>query len=50
MVRRHADPLRCALVLEPRGHEDVTAVALTEASTAEAHAGLLFMDGGGYPR
>jgi proline racemase len=48
--RRHADPLRCALVLEPRGHADVTAVALTEASTPEAHAGLLFMDGGGYPR
>ena len=48
--RRHADPLRRALVLEPRGHADVTAVALTEASTPEAHAGLLFMDGGGYPR
>ena len=48
--RRHADQLRCALVLEPRGHADVTAVALTEASTPDAHAGLLFMDGGGYPR
>ena len=48
--RRHADPLRRAIVLEPRGHADVTAVALTEASSAEAHAGLLFMDGGGYPR
>ena len=31
--RRHADQLRCALVLEPRGHADVTAVALTEASS-----------------
>jgi len=48
--RRHADPLRRALVLEPRGHADVTAVALTEASSPDAHAGLLFMDGGGYPR
>ncbi len=28
----------------------MTAVALTEASTPDAHAGLLFMDGGGYPR
>ena len=48
--RRHADPLRRALVLEPRGHADLTAVALTEASSPDAHAGLLFMDGGGYPR
>ena len=48
--RRHADALRRALVLEPRGHADVTAVALTEASSPDAHAGLLFMDGGGYPR
>ena len=46
---RHADHLRRALVLEPRGHADMTAVALTEASPP-AHAGLLFMDGGGYPR
>jgi proline racemase len=48
--RRHADALRKALVLEPRGHADVTAVALTEATSPGAHAGLLFMDGGGYPR
>lgn len=47
--KRHADELRRALVLEPRGHADMTAVALTEASSP-AHAGLLFMDGGGYPR
>ncbi len=47
--KRHADELRRALVLEPRGHADMTAVALTEASPP-AHAGLLFMDAGGYPR
>lgn len=47
--KRHADRLRRALVLEPRGHADMMAVALTEASPP-AHAGLLFMDGGGYPR
>jgi len=47
--KRHADELRRALVLEPRGHADMTAVAFTEASPP-AHAGLLFMDGGGYPR
>lgn len=44
----HADDLRRALVHPPRGHEDLTAVALTEPSSAGAHAGLLFMDGGGY--
>ena len=48
--KRHADALRRALVLEPRGHADVTAVALTETSAPDAHAGLLFMEGGGYPR
>ena len=47
--KRHADDLRRALVLPPRGHADMTVVALTEASPP-AHAGLLFMDGGGYPR
>src|SRR5436190_23150089 len=44
----HADPLRRALVHAPRGYEDLVTVALTEPSSAGAHAGLLFMDGGGY--
>jgi proline racemase len=44
-----ADDLRRALVHAPRGHEDLTAVALTEPSSPGAHAGLLFMDAGGYP-
>jgi proline racemase len=44
----HADDLRRALVHPPRGYEDLTAVALTEPSSPGAHAGLLFMDGGGY--
>ena len=44
----HADDLRRALVHPPRGHDDMAAVALTEPSSASAHAGLLFMDGGGY--
>jgi len=44
----HADDLRRALVHPPRGHDDLVAVALTEPSSAGAHAGLLFMDGGGY--
>src|SRR5262245_41821454 len=44
----HADDLRRTLVHAPRGHEDLTAVALTEPTSPGAHAGLLFMDGGGY--
>jgi proline racemase len=48
-LRKRADGLRRALVLEPRGHADIVAGVLTEAVSPEAHAGILFMDGGGYP-
>ena len=48
-LRTHADAIRCALVLEPRGHADMVAAVLTEPVSPEAHAGLLFMDGEGYP-
>lgn len=48
-LRRHADPLRRALVLEPRGHADMIAALLTEPAAPEAHAGLVFMDASGYP-
>lgn len=48
-LRRRADAVRRALVLEPRGHADMVAAVLTEAVSPEAHAGVLFMDGGGYP-
>jgi trans-L-3-hydroxyproline dehydratase len=48
-VRRHADHLRRALVLEPRGHADMIAALLTESASPEAHAGLVFMDASGYP-
>jgi proline racemase len=47
---RHADRYRRSLVLPPRGHSDMSAVLLTEPSVATAHAGLLFLDAGGYPR
>ena len=47
---RHADRYRRGVVLPPRGHEDMTAVLLTEPSSADAHAGLLFLDSGGIPR
>jgi proline racemase len=47
---RHADRYRRGLVLAPRGHDDMSAVLLTEPSTPQAHAGLLFLDASGYPR
>lgn len=47
--RRHADHVRRAVVLEPRGHADMMAAVLTEPASPEAHAGLLFMDADGYP-
>lgn len=47
---RHADRCRRGIVLPPRGHADTSAVLLTEPSSAEAHAGLVFLDASGYPR
>src|ERR1044071_2326465 len=47
---RHADRYRRGLVLPPRGHADMSAVLLTEPSSATAHAGLVFLDGAGCPR
>ncbi len=48
-LRRRADHLRRALLLEPRGHTDMTAALLTEPVSPGAEAGILFMDGAGYP-
>jgi proline racemase len=48
-LRKRADALRRAIVQEPRGHADMVAAVLTEAVSPEAHAGILFMDGRGYP-
>jgi proline racemase len=45
----HADTARRALVLEPRGHADMCAAVLTEPVSPGAHAGIVFMDAGGYP-
>jgi len=46
---RHADALRRLLVREPRGHADMCAAVLTEPASPGSHAGVLFMDNGGYP-
>jgi proline racemase len=47
-MRRQADNLRRAVVLEPRGHMDMCAALLTEPVSPGAHAGLLFMHAGGF--
>src|SRR3989442_6794790 len=47
-VRRHADPLRRALMLEPRGHADMYGAILTEPVMPGSHAGVLFMHNEGY--
>jgi proline racemase len=48
-LRAQADGVRRALVLEPRGHADMVAGLLTEPVSPGSHAGILFMDGGGFP-
>jgi proline racemase len=47
-MRRQGDHVRRAVVLEPRGHADMSAALLTEPSSPGAHAGLLFMHAGGF--
>src|SRR5215212_7365476 len=47
-VRRHADHLRRALMLEPRGHADMYGAILTEPVSPGSHAGVLFMHNAGY--
>ncbi len=45
---RHADHLRQSLVLEPRGHADLSGAVLTEPALPGAHAGILFFDAAGF--
>jgi proline racemase len=45
---RHADHLRRVLMLEPRGHADMSGAVLTEPTTPGSHAGVLFMHTDGY--
>src|SRR5499427_8032502 len=47
-VRRHADHLRRALMLEPRGHADMYGAILTEPASPGSDAGVLFMHNEGY--
>jgi trans-L-3-hydroxyproline dehydratase len=45
---RHADRLRRLLMLEPRGHRDMSGAVLTEPTSPGSHAGVLFMHGDGF--
>lgn len=45
---RHADHLRRALMLEPRGHADMYGAVLTEPTSPASHAGVLFMHNDGF--
>jgi proline racemase len=47
-VKRYADHVRRALMLEPRGHADMYGAVLTEPVTPGADAGVLFMHNEGY--
>jgi trans-L-3-hydroxyproline dehydratase len=47
-LKRHADHLRRALMLEPRGHADMYGAILTEPVMPGSHAGVLFMHNEGY--
>jgi trans-L-3-hydroxyproline dehydratase len=46
--REHLDHLRRALIYEPRGHADMYACLLTEATTPDGDLGVLFMHNEGY--
>ncbi|MGO1369451.1 MAG: proline racemase [Senegalia sp. (in: firmicutes)] len=47
-LQNNLDYLRTALMLEPRGHNDMFGSILTAAVNEEADFGIVFMDGGGY--
>ena len=48
-LRKHGEPLRAAMMLEPRGHAGMHGALFTEPVLPKAHAGLLFMNAGGFP-
>jgi proline racemase len=45
---RHADHLRRLVMLEPRGHRDMSGAVLTEPTSPGSHAGVLFMNSDGF--
>ena len=47
-LEKELDYLRTAIMLEPRGHNDMFGSIITAPTTDEADLGIIFMDGGGY--
>ncbi|MGH4138530.1 proline racemase [Clostridium sp.] len=47
-LENHLDYLRTAIMLEPRGHNDMFGSIITAPTMEEADLGIIFMDGGGY--
>jgi proline racemase/trans-L-3-hydroxyproline dehydratase len=48
LLERRYDHFRTALMLEPRGHNNMFGALLTEPSDPNADIGVIFMDSGGY--
>ncbi len=47
-LEENLDYVRTAIMLEPRGHNDMFGSIITQPTTEEADLGIIFMDGGGY--
>lgn len=47
-LEKELDHLRTAIMLEPRGHNDMFGSIITAPTMDEADLGIIFMDGGGY--
>lgn len=47
-LEKNLDYLRTAVMLEPRGHNDMFGSIILAPTTEEADLGIIFMDGGGY--
>ncbi|HBF2174919.1 TPA: proline racemase [Clostridioides difficile] len=47
-LEENLDYLRIAIMLEPRGHNDMFGSVMTQPCCPDADFGIIFMDGGGY--
>ena len=47
-LEENLDYLRTAIMLEPRGHNDMFGSVMTQPCCTDADFGIIFMDGGGY--
>ena len=47
-LEENMDDVRTALMLEPRGHDDMFGSIITQPVNPNADLGIIFMDGGGY--